>query len=30
MNAAVADEFVPDARQPEGVVDPVFGPVYRG
>jgi hypothetical protein len=30
MNAAVADEFVPDARQPEGVLDPVFGLVYRG
>ena len=30
MNAAIADEFVPDARQPEGVLDPVFGLVQRG
>jgi hypothetical protein len=30
MNAAIADGFVPDARQPEGVLDPVFGLVYRG
>ncbi len=30
MNAAIADEFVPDARQPGGVLDPVFGLVQRG
>jgi hypothetical protein len=30
MNAAIADEFVPDARQPAGVLDPVFGLVQRG
>ena len=30
MNAAIADEFVPDARQPDGVLDPVFGLVQRG
>ena len=30
MNAAIADEFVPDARQPAGVLDPVFGVVLYG
>jgi hypothetical protein len=30
MNAAIADEFVPDARQPAGVLDPVFGLVQLG
>jgi hypothetical protein len=30
MNAAIADEFVPDARQPEGVLDPLFGLVQLG
>ena len=30
MNAAIADEFVPDARQPEGIDDPVFGQVQWG
>ncbi len=30
MNAAIADEFVPDARQPAGVLDPVFGVVLCG
>ncbi|HEX4015168.1 MAG TPA: hypothetical protein VHX15_00385 [Frankiaceae bacterium] len=30
MNAALADEFVPDVRHPAGVDDPLFGVVRRG